>query len=251
MASAVELPPSLRRVLQSAERVVVLTGAGISAESGVPTFRDAQTGLWSNYRAEDLATPAAVLARPRLVWDWYVFRRSLTERASPNQGHLALARLAELFADFTLLTQNVDGLHQRAGQPEVIELHGNLYETRCFDEGRVVTGVLDDGSSPPRCPDCGGLLRPAVVWFGESLPAAALAKAERAARASQVFFSIGTSSLVQPAAGLAGLAKGQGALLIEINPTATPLTPHADHVFSGPAGQVLPQLVQQIEAFRG
>jgi NAD-dependent deacetylase len=231
--------------------VVALTGAGISAESGVPTFRDAQTGLWSKFRAEELATPEAFLAAPRLVWDWYVFRRGLTQRALPNAGHAALARLPELFADFTLITQNVDGLHQRAGQPDVVELHGNLTKTLCFDEGSEVLDVLDDGTTPPRCPACGGLLRPGVVWFGESLPPAALARAEQAARESQVFFSIGTSSLVQPAAGLAWLAKQHGALLIEINPTSTPLTPHADHALSGPAGQVLPLLLQQIEAVRG
>jgi NAD-dependent deacetylase len=242
---------ALLAALTPSARVVALTGAGISAESGVPTFRDAQTGLWSKYRAEDLATPEAFLKHPRLVWDWYAFRRELTARASPNPGHLTLARFTELFADFTLITQNVDGLHQRAGQRDVIELHGNIHETRCFDEGRIVVDTVDDGATPPRCSACGGLLRPGVVWFGESLPPVALSRAEQASRGCQVFFSIGTSSLVHPAAGLAELARRQGALLIEINPTATPLTPHADFVFSGPAGQVLPQLLQQIEAFRG
>jgi NAD-dependent deacetylase len=191
------------------------------------------------------------LAQPRFVWDWYVFRRSLTARASPNPGHLALTRFAELFSDFTLITQNVDGLHQRAGQRDVIELHGNIDRTLCFDEARVVADVVDDGTTPPRCPTCGGLLRPGVVWFGESLPPAMLARAEQAALSSQVFFSIGTSSLVHPAAGLPWLAKRHGALVIEINPSVTPLTPYTDHVLPGPAGQVLPQLVQQIEAIRG
>jgi len=239
----------LLETLGAATRVAALTGAGISAESGVPTFRDAQTGLWSKYDAEELATPQAFLARPRLVWDWYAFRRSTIERAQPNAGHAALARFPQLFADFTLITQNVDGLHQRAGNSDVLELHGNIHHTLCFAERKRVHDVHDDGTTPPRCA-CGALLRPGVVWFGESLPPEALARAEQAARACQVFFSIGTSSLVQPAAGLTLLAQRHGALVIEINPAPTPLTPHADHVLSGPAGQVLPQLVQQIEAFR-
>jgi NAD-dependent deacetylase len=186
-----------------------------------------------------------------MVWDWYVFRRRLIQGAAPNPGHFALARMAELFVDFTLLTQNVDGLHQRAGQREVIELHGNIHVTRCFDDDSVVEDVTDDGVTPPRCSACGGLLRPGVVWFGESLPPAALAHAEQATRTSQVFLSIGTSGLVHPAAGLADVAKRNGAVVIEINPAATPLTPRADHAFSGPAGQLVPQLLQQIEAFRG
>jgi NAD-dependent deacetylase len=245
------LPEALLRRLRGVERVVALTGAGISAESGVPTFRDAQTGLWAKYRPEELATPEAFLANPRFVWDWYQFRRKLTRDAAPNAGHAALARFPELFSDFTLITQNVDGLHARAGSQDVVELHGNIETTLCFDEGTAVTEVADDGKAPPRCPRCAGLLRPGVVWFGESLPRAALARAERAARDCQLLLSIGTSSLVQPAAGLAWLAKAQGALLIEINPTPTPLTAHADQVLSGPAGQVLPQLLQQLEAVRG
>ncbi len=244
------VPERLLTALRQAQRVAVLTGAGISAESGVPAFRDAQTGLRSKYDAQELATPEAFLARPRLVWDWYLFRRGLVERAAPNRGHESLARFPEIFADFTLITQNVDGLHQRAGQRDVIELHGNIFDTLCFDERRLVSDVRDDGKAPPRC-DCGSLLRPGVVWFGESLPGPALSRAEAAARGCQVFFSIGTSSLVHPAAGLPLIAKRSGALLVEINPTTTPLTTSADHVLSGPAGQVLPQLLQHLEAFRG
>jgi NAD-dependent deacetylase len=248
MAGALTAPPeALLDALGRARRVAVLTGAGISAESGVPTFRDAQTGLWAKYDAQELATPEAFLGRPRLVWDWYVFRRGLIERAQPNPGHAALARFSALFSQFTLITQNVDGLHQRAGQREVIELHGNIHRTLCFDEGRVVTEVHDDGTTPPRC-SCGGLLRPGVVWFGESLPPTELARAEQAARDCQVFFSIGTSSLVHPAAGLPLLAQRSGALLVEINPTSTPLTPHVDCALVGPAGQVLPDLLQKLEA---
>jgi NAD-dependent deacetylase len=233
--------------LRDAQRVVALTGAGISAESGVPTFRDAQTGLWAKYSAEQLATPEAFLDNPRFVWDWYVWRRQLTAKARPNPGHTALVALQDRFPTFTLITQNVDGLHARAGSRDVLELHGNIARTLCFEEGSVVTDYADDGRTPPRCPRCGGLLRPGVVWFGESLPSAVLSQAEQASAACDVLLSIGTSSLVHPAAGLPLVAKRRGALLIELNPSPTPLTPHADVVLSGPAGQLLPQLLQQLD----
>jgi NAD-dependent deacetylase len=245
------LEPVVLQRLAGARSVVVLTGAGISAESGVPTFRDAQTGLWAKYSAEQLATPEAFLHSPRLVWDWYAWRRSLTQRAQPNAGHAALLRLERLYSDFTLVTQNVDGLHARAGSADVVELHGNIARTLCFEDNREVTSFEDDGVTPPRCPRCGGLLRPGVVWFGEALPRAALERAERASSRCQALLSVGTSSLVHPAAGLPVLAKRNGALLIEVNPTATPLTPHVDAVLSGPAGQLLPQLVAELEAIRG
>jgi len=245
------LPEAALERLSSARRVVALTGAGISAESGVPTFRDAQTGLWAKYRAEQLATPEAFLEQPRLVWDWYAWRRELTRKAEPNPGHAALARFQEVFPDFTLITQNVDGLHSRAGSRNVLELHGNIDTTLCFDDGAPVSEYTDDGAAPPRCPRCGGLLRPGVVWFGESLPRAALERARLAAEACEVLLSVGTSSLVHPAAGLPLLAQERGALLIEINPSPTPLTPYVDFALSGPAGQTLPRLLQQIEAKRG
>jgi NAD-dependent deacetylase len=226
---------------------VALTGAGVSAESGVPTFREAQTGLWTRYSAEELATPEAFVANPRLVWDWYAWRRQLTRAAQPNAAHYALVELERRYESFTLLTQNVDDLHTRAGSRNVIELHGNIHRTSCFDEGTPVDEPSDDPRIPPHCPRCGGLLRPGVVWFGESLPPRALTEAERVSRSCEVLLSIGTSSLVQPAAGLPLLAKRAGALLIEINPTATPLTPHADLVLSGPAGQLLPELLHELD----
>lgn len=241
--------PLLER-LARARHVVVLTGAGVSAESGVPTFREAQTGLWARYRAEDLATPEAFLATPRLVWDWYEWRRSLTRRATPNAGHAALVDLERLFPQVTVVTQNVDSLHARAGSRDVLELHGNIEETRCFDEGVVVTDYTDDGRTPPRCPRCGGLLRPGVVWFGESLPPSTLGRAERAAASCDALLSVGTSSLVHPAAGLPLSAKRHGALLLELNPTTTPLTPHVDAALAGAAGQLLPELVRQLERIR-
>ncbi|NJN99013.1 MAG: NAD-dependent deacylase [Anaerolineales bacterium] len=245
-----KLPPSLVPTLRQAQHIAVLTGAGISAESGVPTFRDAQTGLWAKYSPEELATPQAFRRNPRLVWEWYAWRRELVTKAEPNPGHVVLAQietyLAASQARFTLITQNVDGLHQRAGSQNVIELHGNINRTKCFEEGVIVESWPPTGDVPPPCPHCGGYLRPDVVWFGETLPAAALAEASTAAQTCDVFMSIGTSGLVQPAASLPYLALQQGAVIIEINPDETPLTAIASYVLSGPAGQVLPALWQAL-----
>jgi len=234
--------------LRTAKRVLALTGAGISAESGVPTFRDAQTGLWAQYRAEQLATPEAFEENPRLVWEWYAWRRDLVAKAEPNPGHHALVALERRYADFTLVTQNVDGLHARAGSRNVVELHGNIAKTLCFRERTPVDEYSDEQGVPPRCPRCGAFLRPGVVWFGEALPREALARADEVARACDVVLSIGTSSMVQPAAGLPFVAKSSGAYLIEINPSPTALSPHADVVLSGPAGQLLPELVRLLDA---
>jgi NAD-dependent deacetylase len=246
MRSAQITEQALER-LRSAKRVLALTGAGISAESGVPTFRDAQTGLWAKYRAEELATPQAFEENPRLVWQWYSWRRELVGKAEPNPGHHALVALEQRYADFTLVTQNVDGLHARAGSRNVVELHGNIARTLCFAERTPVDAYADDGSVPPRCPRCGALLRPGVVWFGEALPADALARAHLVAQNCDVALSIGTSSLVEPAASLPLLAKARGAYLIEINPSSTPLSAHADQVWAGAAGAVLPELVQLLD----
>src|SRR5262245_45589091 len=190
-----EFDPHLLELLRRASRVAALTGAGISAASGIPTFRDAQTGLWARFRPEELATPAAFRRDPQLVWDWYEWRRGLVARAAPNAGHRALARLQARLPAFVLITQNVDGLHQRAGSRTVIELHGNIARNKCFAEDLVVD-QWDPSARPPRCPRCGASLRPDVVWFGEALPAQALAAAEAAAQDCEVFFSIGTSALV-------------------------------------------------------
>jgi NAD-dependent deacetylase len=241
-----ELAPALLERLRTAKRVLVLTGAGISAESGVPTFRDAQTGLWARYRAEELATPEAFLENPRLVWDWYAWRRELTARARPNAGHFALVELQARCPGLTLVTQNVDGLHARAGSRDVVELHGNIALDLCFEEGTPVSEYRDDGSVPPRCARCGAYVRPGVVWFGEALPRRALERAEAAARSCEVVLSIGTSGLVHPAAGLPLVAKRRGALLIEVNPNPTPLTAHVDFALAGSAGVVLPALVQAL-----
>ncbi len=238
-----ELPDDLIKALKSARKVVVLTGAGTSAESGVPTFREAQTGLWAQYDPQELATPQAFQRDPRLVWDWYAWRRSLVSAAEPNEGHKALARMAGLIPELLIVTQNVDGLHQQAGSPDVIELHGNIMRTKCFDCGRNIDSYSEPDHSPPRCPVCGGMLRPDVVWFGESLSYKALSTAFAAVRICEIFFSIGTSSVVQPAASLPLEAFEKDILTVEINPGYTPLSPYMTYVLSGASGIILPELV--------
>jgi len=226
--------------------VAVLTGAGISAESGVPTFRDAQTGLWAKYEPSELATPQAFKRNPKLVWEWYAWRRELVASAQPNPGHLALAQLEQRMPEFTLITQNVDGLHHRAGSQQVIELHGNINRTICAAERAVVESWPDTGDVPPRCPRCNSRLRPDVVWFGETLPQQALNAAFEAAGQCDFFMSIGTSALVQPAASLPFMALERNTVTVEINPNSTPLTAQATHALQGPAGQLLPEIINQL-----
>ena len=238
------LPRPLIDALRSARAVAVLTGAGVSAESGVPTFRDALTGLWAQFRPEDLATPEAFQRDPRQVWGWYEWRRSQLVGVLPNPAHIALADMQRRVPRFTLITQNVDGLHQQAGSQGVIELHGNIARTKCFRENAVVERWDETGDVPPRCPRCGGLLRPDVVWFGESLPPRALDAAEQAARDCDVFLSVGTSGVVYPAASLTDLAAERGATTAIFNPDSTPQS--ADFHITGPAGQTLPALVQAV-----
>ncbi|HEX4943637.1 MAG TPA: NAD-dependent deacylase [Usitatibacteraceae bacterium] len=243
-------PPSgsifrARDLLEHATSMAVLTGAGISAESGIPTFRDALTGLWEKFRPEDLATPEAFEANPKLVWDWYAWRRNLVAKARPNAGHRALVELErkcrEREVDFTLVTQNVDGLHRTAGSNRVIELHGNIGRVKCFDRHHPVHS-WPDGDEVPTCPRCGSLLRPDVVWFGEGLPPDALAAAVAAARTCDVFLCVGTSTVVEPAASLPVIAMEAGARVIEVNPQPTPLTLRASVSLRGAAGEILPLL---------
>lgn len=241
------IPDSVLQKLAAARHIVALTGAGISAESGVPTFREAQTGLWAKYDPQELATPQAFQRNPRLVWEWYAWRRELVNQADPNPGHKALIALENLVPEFTLVTQNVDGLHQRAGSRDVICLHGNIMETKCFAYGHPVANWPESEELPPRCPECDSLLRPNVVWFGENLPADALETAVHAAQSCDVFLSIGTSALVHPAASLPLLAVENGAYLIEINPQSTPLSRWADVALTGAAGEILPLLVQRLQ----
>jgi NAD-dependent deacetylase len=239
----------LREVLRAATSVVVLTGAGISAESGVPIFRGVG-GLWRNYSPESLATPEAFAKDPRLVWEWYDWRRQVIHRAQPNAGHRALVELEHRIAtlppsesSFTLVTQNVDGLHDRAGSREVLKLHGDIWLVRC-----TACGTWERNEDvplkelPPRC-RCGGVLRPGVVWFGETLPTAEWEGASQACAGTQVMIIVGTSAVVYPAAGLAELARAAAAKLAIINLEPTPLDRWADWVLTGKAGEILPGLL--------
>ena len=236
-------PNSLIESLRAAKKIVALTGAGISAESGLATFRDAQTGLWSRFKPEELATAEAFQRDPKFVQDWYAWRRENALKAEPNAGHLALAAMEKRAPEFLLVTQNVDGLHARAGSKRIVELHGNIHRFRCFDNDCASDNFdVENG----RCRSCGSNLRPDVVWFGEMLPPDAIEVATDAAENCDVFFSIGTSSVVYPAADLWRRAKDHGAIIIEINKDPTPLTSLADYSFLGKAGEILPQLVQQI-----
>ncbi|MBI3163345.1 MAG: NAD-dependent deacylase [Anaerolineales bacterium] len=241
-----EIPQELTRFLASASRVVALTGAGASQESGLRTFRDAQTGLWAQYKPEDLASPEAFTRDPKLVWDWYAWRREAIKGARPNPGHYALVEIEKRIPNFTLITQNVDGLHRFAGSQNVLELHGNIQKVRCSECGTFTETWGDDSESVPVCERCGGLLRPDVVWFGEPLPRSELEAAVTASRACQVFFSIGTSGAVQPAAALAHAARNNGSVVVEINAEPTPLTPIVDFALHGKSGEILPGLVRAV-----
>jgi NAD-dependent deacetylase len=242
--SLTDFPKGVISALRDAGRVVALTGSGISAESGVPTFREAQTGLWERYDPQELATPEALARDSHLVWEWYEWRRKLVAKAEPNPGHRALAELERRIPGFTLVTQNVDGLHERGGSRNVIELHGNVLRSKCSLKDEVVQPEEHGDSVPPRCARCGAFLRPDVIWLGEMLPAGALEAASEAARGCELFLSIGTSSLVYPAA-LPYEALENGAVLAEINVKGTLLSRHADYSLRGPAGELLPNLLRE------
>jgi NAD-dependent deacetylase len=231
------------KLMRRSSRCAVLTGAGISAESGVPTFRGKE-GLWGKFRAEELATMEAFLDNPKIVWEWYNWRRSLIGEVKPNPGHTALAELASLFEDYTLITQNVDGLHREAGADRVLELHGNIMRNKCVSCNRLCPDtVVIDPDAIPTCESCGGKLRPDVVWFGEMLPADVIEEAFRKSEQAEIFFSVGTSSIVHPAASLPLTALRSGAVVVEINPERTPLSDMADFYFSAKSGELLPELV--------
>ena len=232
--------------MEEAAHTAVLTGAGMSAESGVPTFRDALTGLWAQFNPEELATEAAFRAHPQRVWDWYAHRCEALVDVLPNAGHLALAQWAQRHPGrLTLITQNVDGLHQRAGHLEAIALHGNITQSRWLDAPR---GCCDANrwqpGHPPRCAVCGNLRRPAVVWFGEHLPQDALDSAEAAARTCDLMLVVGTSGVVYPAAGLALTAHQCGARVVVVNPEPTELDPVAEVCLREFAAQCLPFLLK-------
>ena len=232
--------------LAGAGRVAVLTGAGISAESGVPTFRG-KDGLWKQYKAETLATPEAFERDPKLVWEWYDWRRGLIAPVEPNAGHRVIAGWESLFGEMAVITQNVDGLHAKAGSRNIVELHGNIWKLRCTREG-TVEEVRDNPLPhiPPVCPNCGSFLRPHIVWFGESLDPVVLDRATDLSESCQVMFVIGTSAVVHPAASLPYAAARAGAKIIEVNLEPTSLTPHANFFFPGKAGEILPVLDRQL-----
>jgi NAD-dependent deacetylase len=239
---------TVRGWLRDAGRIAVLTGAGMSAESGVPTFRDAQTGLWARFRPEELATEQAFRANPASVWDWYEMRRGLVAKVAPNAGHLAIAAFQRRHPGrLTLITQNVDGLHQAAGSPGVLALHGTLSDDKWLDTPRACClAQPPQQGRPPRCAVCGNLRRPAVVWFGEMLPPDVLAAAEDAAQASDLMLVIGTSGVVYPAAGLARSAAASGRMVV-VNPDASDLDDAAHAVLRGTAATLLPALLEDKE----
>lgn len=230
-------------------RITVLSGAGVSAASGVPTFRGAD-GLWKNFRPETLATAEAFGRDPKLVWEWYAWRRSRIAACEPNTAHRVLADWSHRFAGFRLITQNVDGLHERAGTANTIRLHGSIWEVSCWQGcARSPKAWRDDRvlfeELPPRCPQCGGAIRPGVVWFGETLDPNVVEQASRAADCD-VFITVGTSAVVYPAAGFLTTAKQHGAFTVEINPEATPASGDVDLVLRGPAETILPEVTSRL-----
>ncbi|NLI82239.1 MAG: NAD-dependent deacylase [Deltaproteobacteria bacterium] len=232
----------LREKLAQAKSAAVLTGAGISAESGVPTFRG-KDGLWKQYQATELATPEAFARNPRLVWEFYNWRREILKPLAPNPGHTALVELEKRIPRFTLITQNIDGLHHAAGSEKVMELHGNIWYVRCTGCGRVTEDRTVPLPERPSCGSCGALLRPHVVWFGEMLDPAILESAYEALQFTQVMLVVGTSGVVQPAASMGLNAKQQGAFVVEINLEATPYTGVYDLSIQGKSGEILPLLL--------
>lgn len=230
----------------TAKNIVVLTGAGISAESGVPTFRDAQTGFWSQYRPEDMASQAGYRANPGMVWRWYEYRRELVSKVQPNAGHAALAAFEQSHTagQFTLVTQNVDGLHQRAGSGDVLCLHGDLNTQTWLDTPKDCCHLdYAEAGDPPHCDRCGNMLRPAVVWFGEALPYRVLDRAQKASEACDLMLVVGTAGAVYPAAGLARLASRVGAKVIIVNPAPSELDDAADLIVRSPASVALPRIL--------
>lgn len=237
----------LAEQVRNCRRMVVLTGAGFSAESGVPTFRGKE-GLWGKFKPEELATMEAFMANPKVVWEWYSWRRGLISGVKPNPGHNALVELENQIEDFVLVTQNVDGLHRAAGSRNIVELHGNILHNKCMKcESQYESDTDIDPDNIPTCKECGGRIRPDVVWFGEMLDPETIERAFKVAEKAEICFSIGTSSVVQPAASLPMMAKRSGATLVEVNPEETPITSMADYYFPAKSGEFLPQLLKCLE----
>ncbi len=243
----IEIPQEVIERLKQAKHVAILTGAGVSAESGIKTFRDPD-GIWQKLNPAELASIDGFMANPKIVAEWYKMRKDGIDNTTPNPGHEAIAKMQKLFPKFTLITQNVDRLHQRAGSEDVIELHGNIVTNRCFDCNEPYEGdtVLPNGELP-KCGKCSGKIRPNVVWFGEMLPQDALMQAEVAAQECDVFFSIGTTAEVYPAGNLPLVAKNSGAFVIEVNPNRTVISQYCDAVLSAPSGMAMPILLEKLK----
>jgi NAD-dependent deacetylase len=241
------------KLIQESQTIAVLTGAGVSKESGVPTFRDAMEGLCAKYDPQKLATPEAFKSNPKIVWDWYEWRREMVAKAKPNAGHFALAEL-ENIKDLTIITQNVDDLHEQAGSRSVIHLHGNIARHKCFNNCQGDPTLIDLRSlsydkeaGPPSCPHCGAYVRPNVVWFHEILPAYELNRAAEISQLADIMIVVGTSGLVSPAADLPRVAKQQGAKIIEVNPDYSMISRYADVRLEGASGVVLPQVLEALK----
>ena len=239
------------KLIKDSQYPVVLTGAGVSKESGVPTFRDALEGLWAKFDPMNLATVQAFKDDPKTVWDWYAYRREMVAQAKPNPGHLALAKLEKRYPTMEIITQNVDDLHEQAGSQHVIHLHGNITQCKCFYDCQGSPTLVDiaelEAKSPPDCPYCGRWVRPNVVWFGEMLPMDMLEAAQLASSNCDVMIVIGTSGLVTPAAGLPGRAQIEGAKIIEVNPDYSMITRLADIKLEGPSGEIMPRLLETLD----
>ena len=248
--------PLIRRVaslIQSSRKITILTGAGVSQESGVPTFRDAQDGLWAKYDPQQLATPEAFQRNPKLVWDWYEFRREMVRKAKPNPGHFALVEIQKRYPGAKLITQNIDDLHEQAGSRQVIHLHGCLAENKCFQNCQgdptpvdITQIQWDKTSGPPPCPYCGGWVRPNVVWFTEIVLSDCLQTAFQACQTCDLMLVVGTSGFVTPAATMPAYAKSAGAKIVEVNPDYTMITRIVDIKLAGPSGQMLPLVVEAL-----
>ena len=234
------------QLISKATRLVVLTGAGISKESGIPTFREAQVGLWAQYDPMEMASEQGFLRNPKLVWEWYEYRFGMVRSARPNAGHFAIAQLEHRIPTVTVITQNIDGLHTVAGSTHVLEIHGSLQRYKCLSgqhNGFSLDDVAAQTEKPPRCPKCGDLLRPEVVWFGEFLPEAVMRKAYDASLRCDVMLVVGTSGVVQPAASLPYIAARTGALVVDVNPERDEISETADIFLQGKGGTVLPELL--------
>jgi NAD-dependent deacetylase len=249
----VELIQQTAEQIRSSRHTVVLSGSGVSRESGIPTFRDAMEGLWARFDPQQLATPEAFQADPKLVWDWYEYRRELVRTAQPNPGHYALSELERRYPNMRIITQNVDDLHERAGSQNVIHLHGNIAQSKCFDDCQGDPTLVDlsaiswdSDSGPPPCPHCGRWVRPNVVWVGEMLPETQLEAAYNASEKCDVMLVVGTSGIVAPASHLPQVTRRAGGIVIEINPDETAISHLATIRLQGPSGEILPRIMEAL-----